>query len=208
VGKVYKEMGMLAKGHMVEVDRAALVAEYVGQTAVKVTEVVNSAMDGILFIDEAYSLVPEDSLQDFGPEAVATLLKQMEDHRDRLVVIAAGYKDEMARFIKSNPGLISRFKTIIDFPDYTGPELTTIFNHISRKAEYCVTADALKKISALMASLERGRGFGNGRVARNIFEECISLQAARLAQRGRYGKMELSTLEAADIPEKKDLRVN
>ena len=202
VGGIYREIGLLNKGQMVETDRAGLVGEYVGQTAPKVTKVIEAALDGVLFIDEAYTLTPEDSLNDFGAEAIATLLKAMEDHRDRLVVIAAGYKEKMGRFVGSNPGLASRFKTIIEFPDYTGPELTTIFNDICRKAGCCVTADGLKKVSALMQSLDRGKGFRNGREARNIFQDCIARQAERLARRGKYGKMELSTLEAADIPDK------
>ena len=121
VGRIYKDLGVLKKGHTVETDRAGLVAKYMGQTAQQTDTVIQKALDGVLFIDEAYSLVPEGgSGQDYGQEAIATILKRMEDYRDRLVVIIAGYKDEMQRFIDSNPGLQSRFNRYIDFPDYSG----------------------------------------------------------------------------------------
>src|SRR5262249_10881796 len=130
VGQVYRELGLLKSGHMVEVDRGDLVAEFVGQTAPKTKEVLLRALDGVLFIDEAYALAPKGMTNDFGAEAVATLLKAMEDYRDRLVVIVAGYKDEMGRFIDSNPGLKSRFKTFIDFADYDAAELFRILQHM------------------------------------------------------------------------------
>ena len=125
VGRIYKDLGVLKKGHTVETDRAGLCGQYVGQTGPKTDSVIAKALDGVLFIDEAYSLVPEGgSGNDYGQEAISTILKRMEDYRDRLVVIIAGYKDEMQRFIDSNPGLQSRFNRYIDFPDYTGGELS------------------------------------------------------------------------------------
>jgi stage V sporulation protein K len=201
VGEIYRELGLLNKGHLVEVGRGDLVAEYVGQTAVKTQKVIDTALDGVLFIDGAYTLAPVGIPNDFGSEAIATLLKAMEDKRDKLIVIVAGYREQMSRFIDSNPGLVSRFKTVIAFPDYSSQELTEIFNSICRNAGCNVAPDALKKAAAYFGSIERGKGFGNGRVARNVFEECIARQAARLAERGQYGKVDMATLEAADIPD-------
>ena len=138
IGRIYKDLGVLKKGHTVETDRGGLVAKYMGQTALKTDTVIQQALDGVLFIDEAYSLVPEGGNgSDYGQEAIATLLKRMEDYRDRLVVIIAGYKDEMQRFIDSNPGLQSRFNRYIDFPDYSGKELTEIFKMYMKKNQYC-----------------------------------------------------------------------
>lgn len=203
VGRVYKEIGLLKSGHMVEADRAALVAIYLGQTAPKVKEVVKNAMDGILFIDEAYSLVPSDGRTEdtFGVEAIATLLKEMEDNRDRLVVIVAGYKEEMKRFIDSNPGMASRFKTFIDFPDYDQKALIDIFCAMARAAGCKLSASAMSRLHVVMTGLERGKGFGNGRVVRNIFEDCLARQANRLAARGKYGKQDMTMIEVDDLPD-------
>ena len=143
IGRIYKDLGVLKKGHTVETDRGGLVAKYMGQTALKTDTVIQQALDGVLFIDEAYSLVPEgDGGQDYGQEAIATLLKRMEDYRDRLVVIIAGYKNEMQRFIDSNPGLQSRFNRYIDFPDYSGMELTEIFKMYMKKNQYTLADGA------------------------------------------------------------------
>ena len=134
VGRIYKDLGVLKKGHTVETDRAGLCGEYVGKTGPKTDTVISKALDGVLFIDEAYSLVPEGGAgNDYGQEAISTILKRMEDYRDRLVVIVAGYKDEMQRFIDSNPGLQSRFNRYIDFPDYSGTELVEIFKMYMKK---------------------------------------------------------------------------
>jgi stage V sporulation protein K len=199
VGRVYKDIGLLKSGHMVEVDRGDLIAEYIGQTAPKVTAVIAKAMDGVLFIDEAYSITPTGSANDFGGEAVATLLKAMEDYRDRLVVIVAGYKDEMKKFIESNPGLKSRFKTFIDFEDYDSAELFKIFVHMGSDAGIRPSLDAQIAISALMESLDTGKkGFGNGRTVRNIFEECLARQAQRLSENRK--RIDVTVFEAADIP--------
>ena len=137
VGRIYKDLGVLKKGHTVETDRGGLVAKFMGQTALKTDTVVQQALDGVLFIDEAYSLVPEDGNgSDYGQEAISTLLKRMEDYRDRLVVIIAGYKNEMQRFIDSNPGLQSRFNRYIDFPDYTGAELADVYEEEPVHADF------------------------------------------------------------------------
>jgi len=200
VGRIYKEMGVLKSGDMVEVDRGDMVAGYVGQTEPKTKEVIGKAMDGVLFIDEAYSLAPpEASPNDFGAQVISTLLKAMEDYRDRLVVIVAGYKEEMDHFIDSNPGLKSRFKTYVDFEDYTSEELFKIFLHLGSEYGVRPSLDAQIAISNLMASLETGKkGFGNGRTVRNIFDECLARQGARLAEKGN--KVDLTMFEKDDIP--------
>ena len=204
VGRIYKEAKVLKSGHVVVVDRADLVGKYAGQTAPKVVEAVKRAMDGVLFIDEAYSLAQEGQ-DDYGAEAVTELVRLMEEHRDRLIVIAAGYSDEMKRFIHSNPGLESRFKTFIEFPDYEGEELQAILGRMFEEAGCRLSMDAMVKATELMMSLKRGKGFGNGRAVRNIFEECLARQAVRLDEREGSGTVDVRILEAEDIPDKKDL---
>lgn len=179
---IYRELGILKKGHLVETDRSGLVAEYVGQTAVKTNKLIDSALDGVLFIDEAYTLV-QGGGNDYGLEAIATLLKRMEDDRNRLVVILAGYTDEMRQFINSNPGLRSRFSRYINFPDYSVQELTEMFFMTAGKCHY-VCDDALKDaISKIMEEAVRvkDKSFGNGRFVRNLFERVIQSQAVRLS---------------------------
>ena len=203
IGRIYRQLGVLDKGHMTETDRAGMVAGYVGQTASNVQEVVGRALDGVLFIDEAYSLIPAGHAdKDFGPEAVATLLKLMEDHRDRLAVIVAGYTDEMARFISSNPGLRSRFKTFIEFPDYGPEELSEIFRSICTSHSYTLTPNAAKAVDEHLRLVHehRDRDFGNGRTVRNLFEECLSRQAARLSDLDEYSHSDLMILHEEDIP--------
>ena len=141
IARIFKELGILSKGHLVEASRADLVAGYMGQTAIKTNKVIDSALDGVLFIDEAYTL-SRSADNDFGQEAIDTLLKRMEDDRDRLVVIIAGYTDEIKTFVNSNPGLASRFNRYIDFPDYTPAELVEIFKHMVAKYDYTLSADA------------------------------------------------------------------
>ena len=179
---IYRDLGVLKKGHLVETDRSGLVAEYVGQTAVKTNKVVDSALDGLLFVDEAYTLVNE-SKEDFGREAIATLLKRMEDDRDRLIVVLAGYTDEMARFIASNPGLKSRFSRFIEFPDYTADELMAIFLSFASRNQYVCTTGAQQTLRRRLteAVAAKGADFGNARFARNLFERVIEHQAQRLA---------------------------
>ena len=152
VGRIYKDLGVLKKGHTVETDRAGLCGQYVGQTGPKTDSVIAKALDGVLFIDEAYSLVPEGGAgNDYGQEAISTILKRMEDYRDRLVVIVAGYKNEMQRFIDSNPGLQSRFNRYIDFPDYTGGELTDIFKMYMKKNQYTMSHETEVYLKARFA---------------------------------------------------------
>jgi type VII secretion ATPase EccA len=204
VGRIYKDLGVLKKGHTVETDRAGLVAKYMGQTAQQTDTVVQKALDGVLFIDEAYSLVPEGGNgQDCGQEAIATILKRMEDYRDRLVVIIAGYKNEMQRFIDSNPGLQSRFNRYIDFPDYSPQELTDIFKMYMKKNQYTMDGDAEAYLKTRLEIVveKKDRNFGNARYARNVFEKSIQAQANRLAGRTGLTKEELSELTMDDLKE-------
>jgi Holliday junction resolvasome RuvABC ATP-dependent DNA helicase subunit len=182
VSQIFHSLGLLTKGHLVEVDRAELVAGYVGQTAIKTDACVKEALGGVLFIDEAYSLAG-GSDQDFGDEAIETLLKLMEDHRDDLAVIAAGYRDRMEKFIDSNPGLRSRFTRFIDFPDYTPEELTTIFVRMAEDEGYTLSDGVVESVNAMMKEAYESRTdtFGNGRFVRNLFEKSTTAQANRLA---------------------------
>jgi AAA+ superfamily predicted ATPase len=177
---VYAKLGLLRSGHLVEVSRADLVADYLGQTAGKVRAAVARALGGVLFVDEAYSLTPPATFDDFGSEAIAELLKLMEEHRDDLVVIVAGYSEPMARLMASNPGLASRFPTTIRFPDYSDDELVAIFASLALSAGYQVEAGALDKVMALLRATPRDRTFGNGRLMRNILDRAIAVQAQRL----------------------------
>jgi stage V sporulation protein K len=199
VARVYKEAGLLRSGHMVETKRAEMVGGYQGQTAIKTQGLIDTALDGVLFIDEAYSLTPPDG-DSYGAEAVNTLVDAMENSRNRLVVIVAGYRAEMKRFVDSNPGLRSRFKTVIDFPDYDTESLFRIFMVQAGEAEVRCSPAAQDAVMRLMESLEvRHKGFGNGRTVRNIFEECLARMANRLAARG-IDKVDISMLEGSDIP--------
>ena len=201
VARIYKDLGVLKKGHTVETDRSGLVANYVGQTATKTNAVVDSALNGVLFIDEAYALVPENSSQDYGLEAISTLLKRMEDDRDKLVVIIAGYTNEMKRFIDSNPGLQSRFNRYIDFPDYSADELVDIFKMYLRKNQYNITpaAEELLKEKIDYAVAHKDRNFGNARYVRNMFEKSIQEQANRLSGVSNATKSQLTELTEEDI---------
>ena len=201
VAGIYHDLGVLKKGHLVETDRSGLVAEYVGQTAVKTNKIIDSALDGVLFIDEAYMLA-NASQNDYGAEAIATLLKRMEDDRDRLVVILAGYTDEMAAFIGSNPGLRSRFTRYVEFPDYGVDELEAIFNAAARKNQYVLTDGARQRLRERLDVAVRGKGrdFGNGRFVRNMFERAIERQATRLAGCADLSPEVLEQLTTADIP--------
>ena len=183
VAKIYKQLGFLSKGQLVETDRSGLVAGYVGQTAGKVTDVVNSALGGILFIDEAYALARKGMDNDFGREAIDTLVKLMEDHRDDLVVIVAGYTDEMHDFLTANPGLISRFNKYIDFADYTDDELMDILHMNAKRQGYAVSeaADAVVRGMLTAMTLSERLDFGNARGMRNTLEKLVQAQANRLA---------------------------
>ena len=203
MGKLFKAIGLLSKGHVVEVDRAALVGEHIGSTALKTSRVIDSAMGGILFIDEAYSLTPEDPGNDFGAEAITTLVKQMEDHRHDLIVIVAGYGDEMKRFISSNPGLQHRFTRYFNFVDYTPQQLTTIFKSILTDKKFLITREAEEKAFRYFGFLynSKSKSFGNARTAHNLFEEAVQLQSARLADLDidKLTDEEMQTLVLDDI---------
>jgi stage V sporulation protein K len=204
LAEMYHSMGLLAKGHLVEVDRAELVGEYVGQTAIKTDRAVRRALDGVLFIDEAYALAPPHGHLDFGAEAVETVLKRMEDYRHRLVVIVAGYPRLMHRFLDSNPGLRSRFSREISFPDYSTQELIAIARRFAGESEYELDPDAERELVAIFDGVTRSEGFGNARFARTLFEQALNAQALRLAADphqpvGELEPHELRALTAADI---------
>ncbi|MDO5059226.1 MAG: AAA family ATPase [Neisseria sp.] len=199
IGRIYYGLGLLPSEKVVETDRADLVAGYVGQTAIKTQSKINEAMGGILFIDEAYALAKEGN--DFGQEAIDTLLKQMEDKRDRLAVIAAGYTDEMRRFIGSNPGLQSRFTRTVHFEDYAPDELAAIFQALCRKQHYRPTEAAAAKMHDKLTELYHGRdrNFGNARTVRTLFEKMVERQAVRIAAQGADTGLDI--VEAEDIPD-------
>jgi SpoVK/Ycf46/Vps4 family AAA+-type ATPase len=184
LAQMYRSMGLLSRGHLVEVDRASLVGQYVGHTAIKTDRAIRRALDGVLFIDEAYALTPGegDGRFDFGGEAVETLLKRMEDYRHRLVVIVAGYPRLMRAFLDSNPGLRSRFAREISFPDYTTAELLAITEKLAGEHEYELAPGVTEELARIFAGAERGEGFGNARFARTLFEQALNRQALRLAR--------------------------
>jgi stage V sporulation protein K len=184
LAQMYRAVGLLRRGHLVEVDRSGLVAQYVGMTAIKTHRVARRALDGVLFVDEAYALAPEGPGLDFGPEAVETLLKRMEDQRERLVVIVAGYPRLMRQFLDSNPGLRSRFSREIVFPDYTTEELLAITGKFAVDHEYRLGEGSERTLRAIFESARRGEGFGNARFARTIFEQALNTHALRLASGG------------------------
>ncbi|MFJ4207834.1 AAA family ATPase [Paenarthrobacter sp. NPDC089675] len=181
LAEMYRAVGLLQKGHLVEVDRSGLVGQYVGATAIKTDRVIGRALDGVLFIDEAYALAPEDGRTDFGPEAIEVLLKRMEDHRHRLVVIVAGYPRLMEAFLLSNPGLRSRFAREITFPDYSVEELQTIFNRMLAQHEYTLEPGAGQMLRRVFMGLHAGEDSGNARFARTLFEQAVNRQALRLS---------------------------
>lgn len=196
LAEMYRAVGLLQKGHLVEVDRAGLVGQYVGATAVKTDRVIKRALDGVLFIDEAYALTPEDGRMDFGPEAIEVLLKRMEDHRHRLVVIVAGYPQLMEAFLLSNPGLRSRFAREITFPDYSVDALRAIFHQMLTQYEYVLTDDAEDVLRRIFMDLRVGEDSGNARFARTLFEQALNRQALRLS---RDPEQELDTLDRDDV---------
>ncbi|UIE38093.1 AAA family ATPase [Leptodesmis sichuanensis] len=201
LGEIYKNLGVLSKGHFAEVDRTDLVAEYLGQTAPKTAKVVESALGGVLFIDEAYSLVPDGRSDMYGQEAINTLLKMMEDYREDLVVIVAGYKDEISRFIDSNPGLKSRFSRSIHFEDYSASELTEIFKIRCEQYGYLLSDETLNSVQDLVMHFETQIGeLGNGRFVRNIFDRCVAIQCNRLAALTKPSKQDLKTFLPTDVP--------
>ena len=198
---MYRAMGLLERGHLVEVDRAGLVGEYVGMTAIKTDRAIRRALDGVLFIDEAYALArPGSHGVDFGQEAIETLLKRMEDHRHRLVVIVAGYPRLMHEFLDSNPGLRSRFARELSFQDYSTEELVAITERFAAENEYRLTESAVEALRRIFDGAPRGEGFGNARYARTIFEQALNQQALRLASELEQVDAEaLTSLEGADF---------
>jgi len=200
VAGIYKELGILKKGHLVEVQRADLVGEYLGQTAPKTNQMIDKALDGILFIDEAYTLSIDND--QYGSECIATLLKRMEDDKDRLVVIIAGYEKEIEHFLSSNPGLKSRFNRFIHFEDYGPKELTSIFLSYLKAKEYIITSGGHQAVfqNIYKAWKQRDQNFGNARFVRNLFEKTIQKQARRLSSLGRTpSRLELQTITESDI---------
>ncbi|MCP5510403.1 MAG: AAA family ATPase [Leptospiraceae bacterium] len=202
ISKIYKSLGVLSKGHLVETDRSGLVAGFVGQTAAKTLEICQSALDGVLFIDEAYALA-EGGENDFGREAINTLLKFMEDNRSRIIVIVAGYTDNMESFIDKNPGLKSRFNKYIQFEDYSPEELVQIFERISSKMKLNLSEPAKEKLREKfqMEYDLRDKTFGNGRLARNIFEKTYMNQANRLVKITDLTEEALCTILPEDLME-------
>ena len=202
LSELYKAIGVLSKGQLVEVDRSGLVAGFVGQTALKTTEVVNSALGGILFIDEAYSLAPDIGAgNDFGRESIETLLKMMEDHRNDLIVIVAGYSEPMLRFITSNPGLESRFNRYFMFEDYNSEELYDIFNMMCVKSEYILTDDAKEYAREHFTIIYemRDENFGNARHVRNFFENIVTVHSDRVSTLDGHTRDDLTMVIREDL---------
>ncbi len=199
LAKLYKEIGILSEGQLVETDRSGLVAGYVGQTAIKTQKKIQEAMGGILFIDEAYMLNQKD--ENFGQEAIDTILKAMEDHRDKFIVIVAGYTELMKEFVESNPGLKSRFNKFFEFPDYTVEELQQIFELQCKKYQYKLTEEADKAVREEIIRLEseKGENFANAREVRNLFEKIITNQAARVSGLEEVDEEMLSTITIDDL---------
>lgn len=202
LGRLFRALGVLEKGHLVEVERADLVGEYIGHTAQKTREQIKKAMGGILFIDEAYALA-RGGEKDFGKEAIDTLVKSMEDHKNDFILILAGYKDEMEGFLLTNPGLRSRFPIHIDFPDYTVEELLQIAHHMLRERQYRLSAAARERLAQILRRRlsHRDPNAGNARMVRNIIERAIRRQAVRLVKKRRNSREELMVIEEADLEE-------
>ena len=203
LARIYKAIGVLSKGQLVEVDRSGLVAGFVGQTAIKTNEVVQKALGGVLFIDEAYALTNQENANDFGKEAIEVLLKNMEDHRDDFIVIVAGYTDLMGKFIHANPGLESRFNKYFYFDDYDGGQLMEIFRSMCKKNGYTLDEKAAEYVKADLEQryAERDENFGNAREVRNVFEKAVARQADRVAQLPDPDREALMTLTLDDLKE-------
>lgn len=199
VGRLYQAAGLLPSGHLVETDRSGLVAGYVGQTAIKVQEIIQRADGGVLFIDEAYALA-SDAREDFGQEAVSALVKAMEDRRETLAVIAAGYEEPMEGFISMNQGLRSRFQTFVSFPDYTPEQMTEIFSRLGQQHEIGVTR-VLPIVKSLFATTNVDSEAGNGRLVRSLFEQMYANLAVRAAADGKIEAHEIQEFEPEDVPE-------
>ena len=198
LSQIYRTFGVVSKGHLVETDRSKLVAGYVGQTATRTRQTLESALGGMLLIDEAYALA-RGGENDFGREAIDTLVKFMEDHRDDLAIVAAGYPEEMQALLDANPGLESRFTRTIHFPDYTTDELVKIFESMGEKNQYHLDAEAGGALRVVIEAEPRDRGFGNARFVRNVFESAVAHQALRLTDIENPTDEQLTTLTAADV---------
>ena len=204
LAKLYKEIGILSTGQLIETDRSGLVAGYVGQTAIKTSQKIEEAMGGVLFIDEAYALNQEG--ENFGQEAIDTILKAMEDHRDKFIVIVAGYTELMKSFVESNPGLRSRFNKFFEFPDYTVEELQAIFMMQCKKYQYNLTEEAEAAIRDEITRMEaeKGENFANAREVRNLFERIITNQASRVADLENVDEDTLTTITLEDLKDDED----
>lgn len=198
LAEIYRALGVVDKGHLVETDRSGLVAGFVGQTAIQVKAIFERALGGVLLIDEAYALA-RGGERDFGMEAIDTLVKLIEDHREDVAVIAAGYPEEMHTFIESNPGLRSRFPKTILFPDYSTEELIAIFDSVASRSRYQLTDDARARLCQWLDAQPRDKGFGNARVARNLFEAAVARQASRLVEVADPTDEQLCQIEADDL---------
>jgi len=198
---IFKELGILSKGHLVEVDRSGLVGGYLGQTAIKTKEVLDRSLGGILFIDEAYTLSPRTQGDGYGSEAIDTILKYMEDNRGDIVVIVAGYSEPMTSFLSSNPGLKSRFNKYLDFPDYEPGELAEIFLKFASDVDYVLEEDTIRHIENICEEIyaSKGSNFGNGRTIRNLFEKSLVNQSNRLVKDGVKLEAAMNTLAKTDI---------
>lgn len=198
LGRLFRGMGVLTRGHLVEVERADLVGEYIGHTALKTREQVQKAMGGLLFVDEAYSL-GRGGVKDFGKEAIDVLVKAMEDYRHDFVLILAGYRREMASFLKLNPGLSSRFPIQIAYPDYSVAELLEIAEMMARQRHYCFSEAAKEKLQRCLAWRQGELNFSNARLVRNLLEKAVRRQALRLSRLEMPGREELITIEDVDL---------
>ncbi|WP_406564890.1 MULTISPECIES: stage V sporulation protein K [Bacillus] len=201
IGKLFLEMNVLSKGHLIEAERADLVGEYIGHTAQKTRDLVKKSLGGILFVDEAYSLA-RGGEKDFGKEAIDTLVKHMEDKQHEFILILAGYKREMEEFLRTNPGLVSRFPIIIDFPDYTVDELMEITYRMLKERQYVLSKEAEWKLRDHLLQMKGvllPSAFSNGRYVRNIIEKSIRAQAMRLLLRETYERSDLITIESRDL---------
>jgi hypothetical protein len=206
VGRIYKHLEYLSKGQIYETDREGMVAGYVGQTATKVNKVIDESIGGVLFIDEAYALTQNQGGSDYGAESISILLKRMEDYRDDLAVIVAGYEEPMKEFVESNPGLRSRFNRFFYFENFTPAQLYQIFESICTKSDFIIDGDAAEKLNDTFSLLyeKRDEGFGNARTVRNLFERCVQLQANRIIKLPQLSQPVLKTFTEEDIPEPQD----
>ena len=203
LSRIFKHLGFLSKGQLIETDREGMIAGFVGQTALKVDKIVEESLGGVLFIDEAYALTQNSLGNDYGAEAVNTLIKRMEDHRDDLALVVAGYTEPMKIFVESNPGLRSRFNRFFEFDHFSPSELLQIFESIAHKSDFVITNDAKEKLNDTFNLLHEKKddSFGNARVVRNLFEKCVQNHANRIIKIKKLSKKTLKTLSEEDVPE-------